>query len=113
MKFNMKLIVFTYGKLSMLKRIVVFFWISSNLSYDFGFIIHCDRIRKLLVSVCLLLLPIQVFFSLKYTAIRNHKFIIGARNAEKKSNVIEEYLLLLYHLRDAGEKLKSITLSKK
>ena len=32
---------------------------------------------------------------------------------KKKSNDIGEYLLLLYHLRDAGEKLKSIKLSIK
>ena len=31
--------------------------------------------------------------------------------SEKQSTVIEEYLLLLYHLRDAGEKLKSVTLA--
>ena len=33
--------------------------------------------------------------------------------SNKQSTVIEEYLLLLYHLRDAGEKLKSVTLAKK
>ena len=32
---------------------------------------------------------------------------------KKKSNDIREYLLLLYHLRDAGEKLNNITLSQK
>ena len=33
--------------------------------------------------------------------------------SEKQSTVIEEYLLLLYHLRDAGEKLKSVTLAQR
>ena len=32
--------------------------------------------------------------------------------SEKQSTVIEEYLLLLYHLRDAGEKLKVSRLLK-
>jgi DtxR family Mn-dependent transcriptional regulator len=31
----------------------------------------------------------------------------------KQSTVIEEYLLLLYHLRDAGEKLKGVTLAQR
>ena len=33
--------------------------------------------------------------------------------SEKQSTVIEEYLLLLYHLKDAGEKLKSVTLAQR
>ena len=33
--------------------------------------------------------------------------------SENHSTVIEEYLLLLYHLRDAGKKLKSITLAQR
>ena len=37
---------------------------------------------------------------------------IEGNMSEKQSTVIEEYLLLLYHLRDAGEKLKSVTLAQ-
>jgi DtxR family Mn-dependent transcriptional regulator len=33
--------------------------------------------------------------------------------SERQSIVIEEYLLMLYHLRDAGEDLKSVTLAQR